>query len=121
MTKTIKETLKSWPKNRNRIRKGLFCQCPHCPTYLNAEKETEAAKKFKAIYGPFSLSSLEQEKPSENAYCLMGMSFNALEQEEICLCPTCVVQRNLGYTYIFYCMRGCEKAQRSGDEPQKSR
>jgi len=124
-TKTTKERLKPWPKNRNKIRNELFCQCPHCPTYLTEIKETGAAKNTKAVSDTLSHLSMGPGQPLEDTYCLMGMSFHDIEREEVCLCPTCMVQRDLDFHHIYYCMRGCEKArcydEGQGKSPKGSR
>jgi hypothetical protein len=119
-TKTTKEKLKSWPKNRNRIRKALFCQCPDCPTCLPAKKETVAEKKSRAVACPVSPEFPETGQPAEDTYCLMGMSFKNIDREEVCLCPTCDVQKDLDLGHIYYCMRGSVKAQRWDEEPGRS-
>lgn len=96
-TKTTKEKLKSWPKDRNKVRASLHCLCPYCPTYKKAIRD-----------------------PEEDVFCLMGMSFKNIDQEEVCSCTVCDVQKDLNFNHIFHCMRGSEKDQRYDDEQGSS-
>ena len=65
------------------------CICPDCPTFTPCARDA-----------------------GERLYCVTGRSPRCITEDLGCICPTCPVADEVGFTYLTFCLLGSEAAQR---------
>lgn len=68
---------------------SAMCTCPSCPSYTRCAGNAQ-----------------------ELLFCSKGKSFMCISVEKGCICPTCPVSAEFGYSHRFFCVKGSETAQR---------